>query len=126
MLMRYDPFRVRRPLDRSVPMAAVRSDDAVTLRFDLPGFGADEVDLSVEHGTLTITGERSWSPADGERLLAHERWSGSFRREFRLGDNLDIESVDADFTNGVLTVRLPIVERAKARKVEISSGALAA
>jgi HSP20 family protein len=132
MLMRYDPFR---ELDRFteglfgnaartpwMPMDAVRHDDRVEVHFDLPGVRQDSSDLTVERNVLTVKAERQWWPEEGAEVLTRERSHGSFSRQVLLSEALDADRVDASYENGVLTVTIPVAERAKARKVEIHSG----
>lgn len=133
MLLRYDPFRelerwtapTRTP---SIPMDAFRKGDHVELRFDLPGFDAENLDLEVEKNVLSVKAERHWPPAEDEQVLASERRHGTYTRQVFLGDNLDGANLDganvvADYTNGVLTVTIPVAETAKPKKVSIASGA---
>jgi|SRR5687768_5981206 len=132
MLMRYDPFR---ELDRFtegffggpgrspwMPMDAVRRGDHVELRFDLPGVAPDSIDVSVERNVLTVKAERSWIPSEGDEVLARERTHGTWSRQVLLGDALDTETLKAGYDHGVLTLTIPVAERAKPRKVEISVG----
>jgi HSP20 family protein len=132
MLMRYDPFR---EIDRFteglfgnatrapwMPMDAVRRDDHVEIHFDLPGVRPDSIDLTVERNVLTVKAERQWWPDEGAEVLARERTQGTFSRQVLLGEALDADSVEANYTNGVLTVRIPVAEKAKPRKVEIHAG----
>ena len=132
MLMRYDPFRrVDRFTDGffgspahtpRMPMDAVRKDDRLELRFDLPGVRPDSIDLTVEDRVLTVKAERSWeSPEEGSNVLARERAHGTFTRRVRLGETLDADRVDAHYDQGVLRVTIPVAEQAKPRKVEIQS-----
>ncbi|HVM52504.1 MAG TPA: Hsp20/alpha crystallin family protein [Acidimicrobiales bacterium] len=131
MLVRFDPFRdfdrlwesVATPTSpRSFPMNAVRRGDALHVSFDLPGFTADQVDLTVERNQLTLTAERRWEKREGEEWLVAERPAGTFRRQLLLGDNLDTDRLEARFHDGVLEVRIPIAEAAKPRKVTIGTG----
>ncbi|MFI5047745.1 MAG: Hsp20/alpha crystallin family protein [Acidimicrobiia bacterium] len=133
MLVRYDPFRQldrvtdeffgapRRP--QPMPMDAVRHGSSVELRFDLPGVPPESVDLTVERDTLTVRAERSWSPSEGDDVLASERPQGSWTRQVILGESLDTAKLDARYDAGVLTVTIPVAEQAKPRKVEIQTGA---
>jgi HSP20 family protein len=129
MLVRFDPFReLDRMFDsatrtpRQMPMDVVRRGDHVVVRFDLPGFTSDSIDLTVERGQLTVTAERPHERADGEEWLVNERPVGRFTRQLLLGDNLDTDHIDAAFHDGVLEVTIPVAEQAKPRKVEISNG----
>jgi len=90
-------------------MDGIRRKDDVLLRFDLPGVDADSIDVTVDRGVL----------AEGENQFIRERMTGSFIRRVRLSDQVDADSIDAEYTNGVLSVRLPLVAQAQPRKVEI-------
>jgi HSP20 family protein len=133
MLVRYDPFRqldrltddVFGPARRSswMPMDAVRRGSTVELSFDLPGVAPDAVDLTVERNVLTVKAERSWTPAEGDEVLASERPQGSVTRQVMLGEALDTSKLDARYDAGVLTITIPVAEQAQPRKVEIQRGA---
>jgi len=129
MLMRTDPFR---DLDRLtqqllgttarpalMTMDAWREGDEFVVEFDLPGVSPDSVDLDVERNVLTVRAERPALNGDRE-LIAAERPRGVFSRQLILGDNLDMENVGASYNGGVLTVRIPVAEQAKPRKIMIS------
>ena len=129
MLMRTDPFR---DLDRIseqlwgnasrpslMTMDAWRDGDEFVVEFDLPGVSPDSVDLDVERNVLTVRAERPALNGDRE-LIAAERPRGVFSRQLILGDNLDTESVGASYDAGVLTIRIPVAEQAKPRKIQIS------
>ena len=131
MLLRYDPFREldrftegffgaqgRRPW---MPMDAVRTGDHVEIAFDLPGVRPDSIDLTVERNELTVKAERDWIPEEGAEILARERTHGSWTRQVLLGDTLDADRLEASYDHGVLTVRVPVAEQAKPRKVEVQS-----
>lgn len=130
MLLQFDPFR---ELDRmadqafarttpAVPMDAVRKGDTVTVYLDLPGVGADNIDLEVERNVLTVTAERRWERAEDEQVLAGERRQGHFERRLLLGDTLDGDRVEARYDDGVLVVTIPVAEAAKPRKVSVGGG----
>jgi HSP20 family protein len=138
MLMRTDPFR---DLDRltqqvfgtvtpgtwsrptAMPMDAYRSGDEFVVHFDLPGVTPDAVDIDVDRNVLTVKAERRPLTADGDvEMQVSERPLGVFSRQLFLGDTLDAEQIRASYENGVLTLRLPVAERAKPRKVSIMSG----
>jgi HSP20 family protein len=126
MLIRFDPFRdLERAATRGsapvVPMDAVKRDDQVVVRFDLPGVDPDAIDVEVERNVLTVTAERRWAPAEGEQVLASERRHGAFSRQLLLSDTLDAANVAASYDHGVLTVTIPTAETAKPRKVSVGS-----
>jgi HSP20 family protein len=132
MLMRSDPFREFDRLAQQLlgagttsrpavmPMDAWREGDTFIVEFDLPGVRPETLDLDVERNVLTVRAERS--SLTGEReLIASERPRGVFSRQLILGDNLDTESVGASYSSGVLTIRIPVAEQAKPRKIQITS-----
>ena len=129
MLMRFDPFR---QLDRlaeqvwgggraTMPIDAYRQGQEFLVRFDLPGVDPGSIDLTVERNVLTVSATREWQPGDDVEVIASERPHGTFTRQLFLGDSLDADHVEAGYDSGVLTVRIPVAEQAKPRKVEITS-----
>lgn len=131
MLMRTDPFR---ELDRltqqllgtnarpvALPMDAYRDGDTFVVQFDVPGTSLDSIDITVEQNVLTVHAERPGVRGDGVELIVSERSSGTFSRQVFLGETLDAENVEADYTAGVLTLRIPVREAAKPRKISIAS-----
>jgi HSP20 family protein len=131
MLMRSDPFgdldRVTEQLFRGVrtpamPLDAYRQNDDFVVHFDLPGVESDSIDLTVEKNVLTVTAKRQWARDESIQVVANERPQGTFTRQLFLGDSLDAERIEASYTNGVLTVRLPVADKANPRKVEVSTG----
>jgi HSP20 family protein len=133
MLMRFDPFR---DLDRltqnlwngdvrrlnGVPMDAYRKGGQFLVHFDVPGVDPNSIELTVEKNVLTVTAERNrqWGE-DVDEVVVSERPVGSFSRQLFLGETLDAEHIEANCENGVLTLRIPVAEAAKPRKVEITS-----
>ena len=105
-----------------MPVDAYRHGDHWVAVFDLRGFDPDSIDVTVEDKTLTVHAERSWTPQEGEQVVISERPQGSFTRRLAVGDGVDAERVEASYDAGVLTVRLPVAEQAKPRKVAITSG----
>jgi HSP20 family protein len=106
-----------------MPMDAVRHDQHVELSFDLPGVAPESIDVEVERNVLTVSAERTWSPAEGASVLVRERPSGAVTRRVTLGESLDGNRLEASYDAGVLTVTVPVAEQAKPRKVEIHVGA---
>lgn len=106
----------------SMPMDAYRRDGDVWVHLDLPGVAADSLDVSVERNVLTVTGERNWQRQEGDQIYLAERRRGGFRRQVTLGDGLDSDGIEADYADGVLTLRIPVSEKAQPRKINISSG----
>jgi HSP20 family protein len=131
MLMRSDPFRDLDRLAQQVfgtgttsrpaimPMDAWREGDAFVLEFDLPGIAPDTLDIDVERNVLTVRAERPARNGDWEPL-ASERPKGLFSRQLVLGDNLDLERIEAAYDAGVLRLQIPVAERAKPRKIDVS------
>lgn len=130
MLMRTDPFRELDRLTQQLfgatpargamvmPMDAYRRDDWFYIHFDLPGVDPDSIDVTVEQNVLTVHARR---PAiDAAELVVAERPVGTFTRQIFLGDTLDVDKLDADYNAGVLTVRIPVLEQAKPRQIEIT------
>ncbi|MFJ8935155.1 Hsp20/alpha crystallin family protein [Streptomyces sp. NPDC102365] len=136
MLMRTDPFR---ELDRLaqqltgvtgtssrpsvLPMDAYRHGEEYVIALDLPGVDKDAVDIDVERNMLTVKAERRpAADTDQVQMELSERPVGVFSRQLVLADTLDTERIRADYEAGVLTLRIPIAERAKPRKVSIGGG----
>lgn len=104
---------------RFMPMDLCKIDDHYVLTADLPGVDPGSVDVNVDNGTLTISAHRSARSDDSAQWLANERFFGSFRRQLSLGDGVDSSAITATYENGVLTVTIPLAERAKPRKIAI-------
>ena len=131
MLMRFDPFR---QLDRLteqafgtsnrpvvMPMDAYRQGEEFVVHFDLPGVDPSSIELTVEKDVLTVSAARHWDSEDQE-FIANERPQGAFSRQLLLGGALDADHVAASYDRGVLTLKIPVAERAKPRKIEVTSG----
>ncbi|GIE74684.1 hypothetical protein Aph02nite_06340 [Actinoplanes philippinensis] len=132
MLLRTDPFR---DLDRlfeqftgtsSRPAVmhvdAERDGDTFYVYFDLPGVDPDSIDVTVERNVLQVRAERRRRPKDSAETVISERPMGVFSRQLFLGDTLDTDSLQATYDNGVLTLQIPVSERAKPRRITIGSG----
>ena len=102
-----------------MPMDAWREGDRFVIEFDLPGVNADSIDLDVERNVLTVRAERVARNGDLEPLAA-ERPRGAFSRQLVLGDNLDLDRIEAAYKDGVLRLVVPVAEKAKPRKIEIN------
>ena len=136
MLMRTDPFRELDRLTQQVlgnnagtwsrptamPMDAYRDGDRFVVAFDLPGVSPDAIELDVERNVLTVKSERR-PVVTGQQveMQVAERPLGVFSRQLFLGDTLDTERIDAGYEAGVLTLRIPIAEKAKPRKISIAN-----
>jgi HSP20 family protein len=105
---------------RFMPMDLCKIDDHYVLTADLPGIDPGSVDVDVDSGTLTISAHRTARSEDSAQWLANERFFGRYRRQLSLGENIDTAAISATYENGVLTVTIPVAERAKPRKIEVS------
>lgn len=131
LLERFDPFLAE--FDRltqrtfgtadgvGLPMDVLRRGEELVVRVDLPGVAADKINLTVENHVLTISAERRSAYGDGDQILAQERFDGAISRRLRVPDWVDSETVTADYVDGVLTVHLPLAEKAKPRRIEVSA-----
>lgn len=135
-MLRFDPFRdmdrlteqllgaqagtARAP--RFMPMDLYRSGDHFVLNADLPGVDPGSVDINVDNGTLTIKAERSEQVGEDVQWIASERFTGTFMRQLALGEGIDDAAINAKYENGVLTVILPVAEKAKPRKIAVDAG----
>jgi HSP20 family protein len=136
MLMRTDPFR---EIDRlaqqafgalpgtwsrpaAMPMDAYRHGDEFVVEFDLPGVDPAAIELSVERNVLTVKAERRpTSRGENVEMQVSERPLGVYSRQLFLGETLDTDHIHADYNAGVLTLRIPVAEKAKPRTIEIST-----
>ena len=132
MLMRWDPFRELDRLSEQawsglrsrqavMPMDAYRRAEHFVVHFDLPGIDPSSIDLTVEKNVLTVAAERAWSREEGDEVVVAERPQGAFSRQLFLGESLDADHIEASYDQGVLTLTIPVAERAKPRKVEVST-----
>ena len=118
MLVRTDPFRemerlmfgagATRVRAAAIPMDAFRKGDEFVVTFDLPGVSPESIDVNVERNVLTIKAERP---------------TGTFARRVVLGEALDRDGIEASYDAGVLTLRVPVVEKAQSRKIAVTAGA---
>lgn len=131
MATRVDPFReLERLFDQTVtgsrtgtplPMDLFRTGDHYVIRVDLPGADPGSVDVSVDDRMLTIRGERtSTDVSDGVQWLVRERPSGTFARQVALGRGISTDNINATYTDGVLTLTIPVAQEAKPRRIEVS------
>ena len=126
MLMRTEPFRQWDRLFEQVTstpftaaMDAYRLGDVVTVQFDLPGVDPESIDLQIERGELRLNARRRGATPEGAQFLVRERHDATISRRVMLGDILDVEHVDAELHDGVLTLRIPLSESARPRRVEV-------
>jgi HSP20 family protein len=135
-VLRFDPFSDLDALTRGLltsetgstrsprfmPMDLCKVDDHYVVTADLPGVDPGSVDVSIDNGTLTLTARRSARSEDSVQWLANERFFGTYRRQLSLGDGIDASRIAATYENGVLTVTIPVAERAKPRRIEVAHG----
>jgi HSP20 family protein len=132
MLMRFDPLR---DVDRlaqllaqpaavartaAMPMDAYRDGNRFVINFDLPGVDPEAIELTVDRDSLTVRAERQWKPAEGQEVIIAERPQGVFSRQIFLSTNLDGDAMQASYDRGVLTLTIPLSERARPRRIEIA------
>ena len=130
-VLRFDPFRDYdrlvaeqiaglRGAPRSVPLDAYRRGDQFLIHLDLPGVDPDAIDLTVEQNVLTIRAERRFEFEEGDEPAISERPQGTFTRQLLLGESLDTDGLEADYDQGVLTLRIPVAAAAKPRRVQVT------
>jgi HSP20 family protein len=133
MLMRTDPFQALDRLAQQwfgndfggltrsavMPIDAYRSGDEFVVHFDLPGVSPESIDIDVQQNVLTVTAERAAVDRDDVETVLSERPTGRFSRQLFLGETLDTDHTKASYEAGVLTLRIPVAERAKPRKIAI-------
>ncbi len=131
MSLTFDPFSqldrfaasvldsVRAP--RLMPVDLFREGDQYVLHADMPGVDPGSIDVDVDGGQLSIRAQRTADTREGVRWLARERGAGSFLRQFTLGDGVDVDRISASYDSGVLSVVIPVSERAKPRKIAVES-----
>ena len=137
MLLQNDPFRdidawFDRMTGRSasngqwpMPMDAYKRGNDLWVDIDLPGVVADSVEINVERNVLTVSAQRSGERNEGDQVYLAERHRGSFRRQVHLGDGLDAERIEARYSDGVLTLRIPVAAAAQPRKIPVITGSAA-
>ncbi|BBY82007.1 Hsp20/alpha crystallin family protein [Mycolicibacterium pulveris] len=133
-MLRFDPFSELDALTRGLltsqtgssrsprfmPMDLCKIDDHYLLTADLPGVDPGSVDVNVDNGMLTISAHRTARSEDGAQWLTSERFFGTYRRQLALGEGIDTDAISATYENGVLSVTIPLAERAKPRKIEVA------
>ncbi|HEV2773041.1 MAG TPA: Hsp20/alpha crystallin family protein [Thermoleophilaceae bacterium] len=132
MSISYDPFHhldeLRDQLisggrtPRSFPMDAYRRGEEFLVHLDLPGINPETVEVTVENQVLTISVERRFEQREGDEIIVSERPQGRFSRQLRLGSTIDTDRIAASYQDGVLTVTLPVSERARPRQVRVGRG----
>jgi HSP20 family protein len=133
MLLNYEPFSPAdafRLLDRlatsgstggrtAMPMDLYRHGDEVVAAFDLPGVDPGSIDVTVEGNALTVRAERTALADEQADWIAAERPRGTYQRRLMLGRDLDTDRLTATYRDGVLSVTLPVADRAKPRRVAV-------
>ena len=137
-VMRFEPFRDPfRELDRlgsmaasgtraplGMPLDVYRGEDgSYHVEADLPGVDPDSIEVTVEHGALTIRADRTPHYGESEQVIAAERPQGSFTRQLALGEGVDSENLTAEYADGVLHVTIPASPKVQPRRVEITHAA---
>ena len=136
MAMSFDPFSeldrltaslmgTRATTQRFMPVDLFRERDQYVLSADMPGVDPGTVDIDVDGQLLTIRAQRTPDTREGSKWLTQERPHGSYLRQFSLGQGVDAEKISAVYENGVLNVIIPVSEKAKPRKISVTSGASA-
>ena len=128
MLMRSEPFKGFNPTtaDHSgqrtgqIPVDAFRSGDVFTLLLDIPGADPGSIELTVEKDVLAVHATRTLHEGSADQIHITEREKGKFSRQLFLGESLDRDQINATYADGVLTVTIAMIERAKPRKIEIT------
>lgn len=131
MIMNLDPFREldrvaaslldRRESPRVMPIDLYRDADHYVLTAELPGIDPGSVDVDVDGQLLTVRAERTPRSHEGVQWLARERAAGTFLRQLSLGRDIDTENISAHYENGVLSVMIPVLEKAKPRKISVAT-----
>jgi HSP20 family protein len=133
MLMRFDPFReldrltdeafaATRSRTSPMPLDAYRDGERFFVTIDLPGVDPASIDVAVEKNVLTVSADRRIARGEGQEWVVAERRPGTFTRQLFLGDTLDTDAIAARYEHGVLTLEIPVAEKAKPRKVQVSVG----
>lgn len=130
----YNPFREmdrwfnqmsRTTTDRVMPMDLLRDGDQFIVKMDLPGVAPESIDIDVDDRTLTVRAERKQlemtTNDEKNQWMSRERSYGSYARQLTLGAGLDLSGISADYTDGVLTISIPVAEEAKPRKIKVAT-----
>lgn len=131
MARAFDPFRemdrwfsdvARTPASTAMPMDLYREGDVFVARIDLPGVDPASIDVDVDDRTLTVRAQRTVETTDEQKWLVRERPSGTFARQLTLGYGVALDQIAAEYRDGVLSLRIPVAEEAKPRKISVSHG----
>ena len=130
MSMSFDPFSEfdrlasalnARTAPKAMPVDLYRDHDGYVLNADLPGIDLGSVDVDIDGQLLTIRAQRTAGDADGVKWISQERPQGSYLRQFSVGEGVDTSRISASYDNGVLSVIIPLSEKARPRKVKIET-----
>lgn len=132
MAMSFDPFseldRIAAGLlgsrqgPKFMPVDLYRDGDRYVLNADMPGIDPGSVDIDVDGQLLTVRANRTPDTQSGVKWLSQERPHGSYLRQFSVGEGIDRDAITAHYDNGVLSLVIPVSEKAKPRKIEVTSG----
>jgi HSP20 family protein len=106
-----------------IRMDAVRRPQEIELRFDLPGIDAGSLNVTVDHGVLSVTAQRSQEFGEDEKPVIRQRFMGTYAHRVRLSDSVNADGIEAAYEGGVLTVRVPLQEKAQPRTIEVRAAA---
>ena len=129
MARTYDPFRemdrwfsdvARTPANAAMPMDLYRDDDVFVARVDLPGVDPASIDVDVDDRTLTVRAQRNAEVTESQKWLVRERPVGTFARQLTLGYGVALDRISAEYRDGVLSLRIPVAEEAKPRKISVA------
>ena len=129
MARTYDPFRemdrwfsdvARTPASAAMPMDLFRDGDVFVARIDLPGVDPASIDVDVDDRTLTVRAQRNAETTDEQKWLVRERPAGTFARQLTLGYGVALDKIGAEYADGVLSLRIPVAEEAKPRKISVA------
>jgi HSP20 family protein len=129
MARTFDPFRemdrwfsdvARTPASAAMPMDLFRDKEVFVARIDLPGVDPASIDVDVDDRTLTVRAQRTAESADEQKWLVRERPAGTFARQLTLGYGVALDKIGAEYNDGVLTLRIPVAEEAKPRKIAVT------
>lgn len=131
MARAFDPFRemdrwfsdvARTPAATAMPMDLFRDGDVFVAKIDLPGVDPASIDVDVDDRTLTVRAQRSAETGDEHKWLVRERPTGTFARQLTLGYGVALDQIQAEYRDGVLSLRIPVAEEAKPRKIAVTHG----
>ncbi len=109
-----------RPTRAFMPTADIfETEDALTVVLEMPGVDRDNINISVENGVLTVEGAINFGKYEGLQPVYSEYNVGPFRRSFRISSRIDQDKINAEMSDGVITLVLPKVEEAKPRRIEV-------